>query len=240
MMREIHGVALGTYYAAGADAAIQTPHASDMRGLLYALKDNRAPPNPPQRICHPRHPSYPAGTLVDRGNAVDFAVTIVDRYRTRIASLFGSRSDAITLVPVPSSQVTSASVETARFPTLRLCRALAARGFGVCRVLAVQRSAVPSKTTGHRRPGAEILANLERTPEPSPQQGVVVLVDDNVQSGQSLAAVDRLLATSCPVAAFAVAVTDSRPRFDACVPRRFRVTYDERQADAPVTLRLGR
>ncbi len=45
-MRTIRGLALGTYYAAGANAARQTPNASQMRGLVYAVKDNRDPPNP--------------------------------------------------------------------------------------------------------------------------------------------------------------------------------------------------
>jgi len=47
-MRTIRGLALGTYYAAGASAARETPNASAMRGLVYAVKDNREPPNPKQ------------------------------------------------------------------------------------------------------------------------------------------------------------------------------------------------
>ena len=49
-MRRIRGVALGTYYAAGANAAKETPNASSMRGVVYAIKDNRDPPNPKQMI----------------------------------------------------------------------------------------------------------------------------------------------------------------------------------------------
>jgi hypothetical protein len=40
-MRSLRGAALGTYYAAGASAANVTANASPMRGLVYAVKDNR-------------------------------------------------------------------------------------------------------------------------------------------------------------------------------------------------------
>jgi hypothetical protein len=42
-MRTSRGLALGTYYAAGANAARETPNSSQMRGLVYAVKDNRDP-----------------------------------------------------------------------------------------------------------------------------------------------------------------------------------------------------
>lgn len=48
-MRTIKGAALGTYYAAGADAARSTPNASAMRGLVYAVKDNATRPTGPSR-----------------------------------------------------------------------------------------------------------------------------------------------------------------------------------------------
>lgn len=96
-MRTIRGVALGTYYAVGADAASATPNAAAMRGLIYAVKDNRTPPNRPQLIAHPRHPAG-APVLVDRRNAIEYIT-----YRSRLAARFGARPDEITLVPVPSS-----------------------------------------------------------------------------------------------------------------------------------------
>jgi hypothetical protein len=55
-MRSIQGVALGTYFAAGADAARSTLNVTAMRGLVYAVKDNREPPNPKQPVHHPLHP----------------------------------------------------------------------------------------------------------------------------------------------------------------------------------------
>jgi hypothetical protein len=53
-MRTIRGLALGTYYATGANAARETPNASQMRGLVYAVKDNRERPNAKQPVQHPR------------------------------------------------------------------------------------------------------------------------------------------------------------------------------------------
>jgi GNAT superfamily N-acetyltransferase len=53
-MRSIRGLALGTYDAKGADAARATPNASQVRGLVYAVKDNRVPPSPKQPIAEYR------------------------------------------------------------------------------------------------------------------------------------------------------------------------------------------
>jgi len=54
-----------------------------------------------------------------------------------------------------------------------------------------------------------------------------------VQSGNSIAAVDRLLGASRDTFAFAVAVTDARASKDAVQPRRFTVEYDE---TTPITV----
>lgn len=236
-MRVIKGVALGTYYAARADGARTTPNASGMRGLVYAVKDNRVPPNQPQPVSHPRHPA-PQPVLVDRSNAVEYVTAIVARYRPGLATFFGAAPEEITLVPVPSSEVTSSTIETARFPTLRLCNALAGAGLGTVRVLAVQRVPVAPKTTGNRRSVQGILDGLLRTDIAVPDRGVIVLVDDNVQRGASLAAVDLLLGATGQVAAFAVAVTDSHPHEDAGIPRRFDVKYEPDVSPLAATLLL--
>ena len=75
-----------------------------------------------------------------------------------------------------------------------------------------------------------------------PKSGVVVLVDDNVQSGNSLAALDRFLGAARPTTAFAVAVTDSHESKDALRPRGFTIRYDEttRRLDVVCTLDLVR
>jgi hypothetical protein len=114
-VRVLRGVALGTYYAHGADAARKTPRSSAMRGLVYAVKDNREPPNPPQPVEHPFHPA-PNPVRVDRHNALEYVATIADAMRTHLLKYFGVEdASAVTLVPVPSSEVTLATQSTARF-----------------------------------------------------------------------------------------------------------------------------
>lgn len=191
-MRLIRGVALGTYYAAQADAARSTPNATAMRGLVYAVKDNREPPNKRQPIAHPLHPS-PRLVWVDRDSAIEYVTAMLAQRIQALARAFGATDPReIALVPVPSSEVTAATIETARFRTLRLCRALAGVGLGTVAVLAVQRAAVVAKTKdrGPRRTADQILAGFVRTPIAVPRSAVIVLVDDNVQSGTSVAALD--------------------------------------------------
>lgn len=231
---------MGTYYAAGANAAGATPHSSQMRGLVYAVKDNRTPPNKPQPIDHALHPSaHPV--MVDRMNGIEYVTALLAHRITDLARVFGTDDPrAITLVPVPSSEVTADTIETARFRTLRLCRALAGVGLGNVAVLAVQRVPVVAKTNnrGPRRTADQILAGLARTTAPLPKSGAIVLVDDNVQSGNSIAAVDRLLGATRETFAFAVAVTDACECKDAVKPRRFAVEYDEEAEALAVTCRL--
>lgn len=218
---------MGTYYAAGADAAKATPNAKAMRGLVYAVKDNREPPIPKQLVEHPSHPSR-RPVFVDRSNAIEYVTAILGKDIAKLTRFFGARDPrAIALVPVPSSEVTAATVETARFPTLRLCRALAGVGLGTVAVLALQRERVVAKTKGARRSAEEILRGFARTPAPIPRPDVFVLVDDNVQRGNSVVALDRLLGAGCATAVFAVAITDAKAADDALKPRRFTIEYDE-------------
>lgn len=238
-MRKIRGLALGTYYAKGAEAARTTPNASQMRGLVYAVKDNRDPPNPKQSIQHGLHPND-RPVQVDRTNAIEYVTAMLANRIEKLTKFFKvDDPDAITLVPVPSSAVTAATIQTARFRTLRLCNALAGVGFGHVAVLAVQRKAVAGKTKGNRRTADEIFAGLARTSTPIPRGSTLVLVDDNVQSGASIAALDKLLGASKPTAAFAVAVTDSQQYEDAAKARTFKIEYDETDDELDVSIALG-
>ena len=237
-MRTIRGLALGTYYAKGADAARETPNASAMRGLVYAVKDNREPPNPKQWINHPLHPAG-RPVQVDRTNAIEYVTALLTTRIGKLTKFFDVEDPrAITLVPVPSSEVTASTIETARFRTLRLCRALAGVGLGGVAVLAVQRKPVTAKTTGNRRSADEILNGLARTSVSIPRGTTIVLVDDNVQSGSSIAALDKLLGASRPTAAFAVAVTDARLYADATKTRRFTIEYNETEDQLDASCRL--
>jgi hypothetical protein len=226
-MREIRGAAIGTYYAKGAHAAGKSSHASPMRGLVYAVKNNRPVPNPPQRISHARHPS-PVPMAVDRDNAVEYLEAIVRRHGRRIREYLGTAPSAL-LVPVPSSSVIAATLETDRFPAYKLARAYERAGLGQCAVLAVNRAAKPAKTTSGRRTADDLLANLEIHAE-RPTGADLILIDDLVTSGASLAALDKLLGASGKVRAFCVAQTDSTACASAYDPRSYVVRYDP---DAP-------
>jgi hypothetical protein len=207
-----------------------------MRGLVYAVKNNREPPNPPQLVTHQFHPARDA-VRVDRNNAIPYVTAIVGRLRAHLLEHFGVDDPAtITLVPVPSSSVTLATIETDRFPTLRLCRALAGAGLGTVTVLALQHRPAQPRTRGNRRLVGETLSNLTRTATPIPRGGTLVLVDDNVRSGASIVAVDKLLGATTATVAFAVAATDAQPCVDACRPRRFTLTY-EPDLDEPNVVR---
>jgi adenine/guanine phosphoribosyltransferase-like PRPP-binding protein len=105
--------------------------------------------------------------------------------------------------------------------------------------LAVQRKPVEGKTKGNRRTADQILAGLARTSTPIPRGITLVIVDDNVQSGASIAALDKLLGSSKPTAAFAVAVTDSQPYADAAKARHFTIEYDETADHLDVSCLLG-
>lgn len=103
----------------------------------------------------------------------------------------------------------------------------------------MRRKPVEGKTKGNRRTADQILAGLARTSTPVPRGTTLVIVDDNVQSGASIAALDKLLGASRPTAAFAVAVTDSQPYADAAKARRFTIEYDETANSLDVSCILG-
>jgi hypothetical protein len=100
-------------------------------------------------------------------------------------------------------------------------------GLGTVAVLATQRERIVPKTKGVRRSAEQILHGFTRTTAPMPRLTTIVLVDDNVQSGKSIAALDRLLGGSRPTFAFAVAVTDAQKCSDALKPRTFTIEYDD-------------
>lgn len=237
-MRTIGGVALGTYYAAGAQAARATPNASAMRGLVYAVKDNRDPPNPKQFVAHPSHPS-PRPVAVDRTNAIEDVTAILGRRIANLAKFFGARDP-------PRDRARPGAVVRGRgrdrgdrsLPDAAVVPRAGRVGLGRVAVLAVQREPVVAKTSGSRRTGEEILRGFVRTSMPVPRSDVVVLVDDNVQSGNSLAALDHLLG-GVSTAAFAVAVTDAEACKNALKPRRFTIDYDEAAPSLRVTRTLG-
>ena len=191
-MRTIRGVALATYYAKGAEAAQATANSSSIRTLVYAVKNNRARPNQAQLVIHSRHPAAPAGVWVDRDNAIGYVAAIVARHLPRIRQRLGIEAGGAVLVPVPSSSVTKDTVESDRFPALKLARAYEEVGLGECRVAAINRTVVQGKTLGVKRTADEIFKNLVLMGRMQ-RECSVVFVDDLVTTGASLAAIDHLV-----------------------------------------------
>jgi len=194
-MRTIRGLALGTYYAAGADAAKATPNASQMRGLVYAVKDYRDPPNARQPVNHPLHPARRA-IAVDRTNAIEYVTAMLAKRIAQLTKFFGAEDPrSITLVPVPSSEVTVSTIDTARFRTLASLPRAGRRGSRHGRRPRDAARARRPQDEGRAAHADEILRGFVRTSAPMPRSTTIVLVDDNVQSGKSIAALES--ATRC-------------------------------------------
>ena len=226
-MRVIRGLALGTYYAVGASAGSGSPNASEMRGLVYAVKNNRARPNPPQLIAHSRHPAAPRGVWVDRNNAVDYVAAIVAKHLRKICARLQLDAEDAILVPTPSSTVVRSTIETDRWPALRLARAFEAAGLGQCRIAAVNRQAMPSKTSGAaRRTTGEILGNLDAIELPTRKQPIV-LIDDVITKGRRVAALDTALSRPAEICVLVVGMTDVDAITDCYRPRLLQVRYAE-------------
>ncbi len=237
-MRSIPGLTLTTYYAVGAAGGATTPNAPPVRGLTYAVKDNRNPPNPPQLIADPRHPGTPPGAMVDRNNAVTYVAEIVERHLKTIRKILGIEDDDAALVPIPSSAVVYATIRTARWPARKLALALQRVGLGMCRTLVVNKAPVSGKTSGGtQRTAEEILDNL-RNVAPTPTDRPIILVDDTVTTGASVVAMDTVLGRPDKIQVFAVGLTDSIAVDDAFRRRRFSVDYDDdAQPLVPVVVR---
>jgi hypothetical protein len=226
-MRKIRGLALGTYYAIGASGGASSPHASEMRGLVYAVKNNRLRPNPPQVIAHSRHPAAARGVWVDRNNAVDYVAAIVAKHLGKICARLQLDPNDAVLVPIPSSTVVRSTIDTDRWPALKLARAFEAVGLGRCRIAAVNRTPMPSKTSGAaRRTTSGILANLEAV-ERLTKRSSIVLVDDVVTRGRRVAALDIALGRPAAICVIVVGITDADAVPDCYRPRLFEVRYVE-------------
>lgn len=238
-MREIRGVALGTYYAKGSSEAKASPKASDMRGLVFAVKNNREPPNALQVIGHARHPATPPGLKVDRSNAIEYVAAIVNRHLPLIRSRLGIQAGGAVLVPVPSSTVTKATLGSDRFPALKLALALEAIGLGECCPLAANVVPGGGKTAGTTKTIDSILENLLALRAPPPKKAIV-LIDDVVTTGADLAAMDVFLGCRPDTFALVVGLSDGAATRDATIPRSFVVTYDEEADPHQPTLKLRR
>ncbi len=229
-MRTIRGLALGTYFAAGAPAAKESPNATPMRGLVYAVKNNRVRPNPPQPVAHSRHPAAPRSIMVDRDNALDYVAAIVAKHLSRICARLDIDQATTALVPIPSSSVTRDTILSDRWPALRLATRFEAVGLGTATVVAVNRRPRPGKTSGGAKLTVEgILGNLERVKRIG-SATPILLIDDVITSGRRAAALDLLLKQPARINVLVVGMTVSEPIPDCYDPCIFEVRYPEEAA----------
>ena len=71
-----------------------------MRGLVYAIKDNRTPPNPKQWIEHPLHPAD-RPIAVDRTNAPQYVTAMLSKRIAALAKFFKTEDPSrLALAPV--------------------------------------------------------------------------------------------------------------------------------------------
>jgi predicted amidophosphoribosyltransferase len=177
--------------------------------------------------------------MVDRDNAVAYVAAIINRHLPRIRQRLGIATSNAVLVPVPSSTVVKETLESDRFPALKLARAYEAIGLGECVVAVMNRAVARGKTTGAKRTADEILANLVAVNR-VPDDRAIVLIDDLATSGASFAAMDRLLGTPAKICALAVGLTDRNATDDAYTPRSFVVSYNEDAPTIAESLKISR
>jgi hypothetical protein len=123
---------------------------------------------------------------------------------------------------LPSNPHTSMPLRIVCSPTCaNLTRAVAGMSKARCRVL----TGSHGESAGISSPRASVCELLVSWP--------------TSQSGNILAALDRLLGASRPTSAFAVAVTDSHECKNALKPRTFKIEYDETIRALDVACSLG-
>lgn len=220
--RRIQALALGTYYKPRAPTP--GPDAGPMRGLVWWAKANRPSLDTVFQLHHQRHPRPPVRIGSPR-EAYDFFGDVVKHNFDRIRARMGI-DEQVVLVPLPSSVTTPSTLDTARWPARRLAEALEARGIGRVRLALAHKAEVPEKhgPAGQDRKARDIARELVKVQEVDPWDRVV-LVDDLITWGSTVAAADYVLQPWPEAVALAVGFTDSRPR-PAQELRRRVVVYD--------------
>jgi hypothetical protein len=197
-MISINAYALGTYYTNNGVSSGPTD-AWDLRCLVYWMKGKR-----PTSVVDVKHPWVPDARRIScQAEAVEFA-----------ADAFGAKykkTPGVTLVPVPSSEVTEATLGNARWGSLAFANALAERGFGRVCIAAVNSHPTES---GQTRDFSTIRGNLQIMDRPT---GQILFVDDTVTHGGSLMAIADLIGVTAAYA-FVVGATSSTQRASALLP----------------------
>lgn len=202
-MGKLRVYGLGTYYTTrSVNDGVCPADYHQLRVLVYALKA-KMPPSP----CYVAHPWHETQAWINSQQAA--AVFAAKAFATKY------RRQHYHIVPMPSSQVTKATMGTARWGAFRFAQALAAEGFGTVVPALVNKVAVDS---GQTRRLAEILDNLEVVQRPGTERPLL-LVDDTVTQGATLgAACIALDKRRTPPPALVIGVTSNRRRASAVLP----------------------
>jgi len=219
--RRIQAVALGSYYKPRAPNP--GPDAQPFRGLVWWAKNNRATLSDTFRVAHPQHPRGADVVPIScPGDAYAFFGETVAHNFSRIATRLTIDANVL-LVPIPSSEVTPATLDTARWPARRLAEALEAQGIGKVTLALAHRRVLPPRHEVPRK-APEIASELVRLQTVEPWEPVA-FVDDLITWGDSIAAADHVLETEDEPAAIVVGFTEKRAR-NACELRRRMISYD--------------
>lgn len=219
--REVPAITLGTYYTTRGGHS--RANDSTMRNYVYIAKDDYSGSG--VSIEHPRHPSGKARFIASPAEAHTYFAEIIAEHAARIRKRLQIDEDyPVTLIPVPTSQTTSATLDATRWPGRDLAYALERHGFGKTMLSLAFKKAHQAKHAGGGTLSAhELCAELELLEVPD-EDDTIVLIDDVITWGHHTAAADAKLRNG-NVVALAVATTDSGLR-DAYDPRHRIISYD--------------
>ena len=229
--RELPAITLGTYYTTR--GGYSRPNDSTMRNYVYIAKDDYSISG--VTIEHPRHPKKKPRLIKTPVDAHEYFAEIIRAHKTRIYERLGIDTGyPITLVPIPTSQTTRATLGAARWPGRDIATALEREGFGkVMPALAFKNARQSKHARGPSLKAHELYAELEVVEKPD-EDDTIVLIDDVITWGEHVAAADACFVNG-NVVALAVATTGSDLR-DAYEPRHRVISYDRSKTSWDVTI----
>lgn len=218
--QEVPAITLGTYYTRR--GSISRPNDSQMRHFVYVAKDDFSFNG--VTIDHPRHPSGKAQFISTTPGAHEYFAETIAAHADRIRERLSIDLDyPVTLVPIPTSQTTRATLNAPRWPGRDLAYALERHGFGKTMLALAFKNARQSKHAGGPSLKAHELFEDFEVLEAPDEDDTIVLVDDVLTWGDHIAAADACFVNG-NVVALAVATT-CNGMVDACTPRHRLVSY---------------
>lgn len=199
----------GTYYKKGSPA--EGPNADAHRRFVFQVKNKYWPGG--SLTSHPAHPAAQTW-ITEHAHALDYLVDMVQHNLEEIRYRLDLDSDPLQFIPIPSSDVTRATIFSARWSGRDVVQRLAARGLGQAFLPVVCRQTGISKEGLKRDPTfAELVANYEVLGQLNPHARIVYF-DDVITWGTHLAAMQHVLGAPDNSCALGVARTDGKT-FDA-------------------------